>query len=228
MGHKSKKKQFIGSLISKSNSDYFDGIRNEVLPYIPSQAKVFLDVGCAHGKFGAMLKKRDPQSEVWGAEISFKAAAIARQFLDKVIVGDIMQCVNLLPNNFFDCVVCNDSLEHMADPFLLLERIKTKLSRKGVIVSSVPNVRYYRNLQNLLFKKQWRYEHAGVLDRTHLRFFTEKSIRDMYEGLGYKIEVHEGINSTRKKNIHLLVLLSLGWLEDIRFQQFVTRVRPKK
>ncbi len=218
----------MARLSSTKNEKYFEAVRHEVMPYIPSDAKTFLDIGCATGIFGSLLKAREPQAIVWGAEISLQVAEVARQCLDEVIAGDVTQSIDLFPDNYFDCIVCNDSLEHLNDPFTFLKQIKTKLSRTGVIVSSIPNIRYYKVLSNLLFKKQFHYEDAGILDRTHLRFFTKNSIRDMYEDLGYNIEVHEGIRATRKGKIRLLILLTFGWWDDIRFHQFVTRVRPKQ
>ena len=211
----------------KGLSRYYDRMRAEVAHFVPESCRTLLDVGCGKGEFGAGLKQSRPQLTVWGVELVPAVAAEARKRLDTVITGDALTHLEELPDGYFDCIAFNDSLEHMIDPYVLLARIKSKLSPSGVIVSSIPNVRYYRNLQNLLFKKQWRYEDAGILDRTHLRFFTERSIRDMYASAGYTVDAMEGINATKKLKVRQLIALSFGWLEDIRYQQFVTVARPQ-
>jgi 2-polyprenyl-3-methyl-5-hydroxy-6-metoxy-1,4-benzoquinol methylase len=212
--------------MSDNNDDYYTGGRHEILPFIPEDAQVFLDVGCGSGNFGAMLKSRFNGATVWGSELNSRIAAQAAGKLDKVIAGDITMALSELPEKFFDCITFNDSLEHLADPFSLLAQIKSKLSDRGEVVSSIPNVRYFDNLRDLIFKKQWKYVDAGVLDRTHLRFFTQQSIIDMYQELGYRIEAMAGINRTGNKKARALARLTFGWLDDILYLQFATRARP--
>jgi len=122
-------------------------------------------------------------------------------------------------------IVFNDSLEHLIDPFLFLEKIKHKLKPGGSVVISIPNVRHFRNLYQLIFKKQWRYVDSGILDRTHLRFFTCESIRDMFEEAGFSIVQRKGIHGTRKRKVRILALLSFCFLSDIRFLQFAVVAR---
>ena len=83
---------------------------------------------------------------------------------------------HLLPDNNFDVVIFNDVLEHFENPWAVLENVKTKLNASGVVVASIPNVAYITNLVELILKKDWRYKpEGGILDKTHLRFFTKKS-----------------------------------------------------
>ena len=206
--------------------EYYNGVRHEVLPFIPKQSRTFLDICCGSGNFGAILKARFPGSTVWGNELIANIAEQAAGKLDKVIAGDISSHLGELPDKHFDCITFNDSLEHLADPFTLLAEIKTKLSDQGVIVSSIPNVRYFDNLRDLIFKKQWKYVDAGILDRTHLRFFTEQSIVDMYRDQGYRIEAMAGINRTGNSKARALGRLTFGWLNDIQYLQFATRAKP--
>jgi hypothetical protein len=91
---------------------------------------------------------------------------------------------------------------------------------RGVVVASIPIVRHFRNLYNLIFRKQWRYVDSGILDRTHLRFFTCESIKDMFKDAGFSIAQLKGIHDSRKRKIKILSLLSLGLLSDIRYLQF--------
>ena len=199
---------------------YYRAARDEMLPFIPEGIKVGIEIGCGDGAFGAALKSQGRVNEYWGLEIHPPSGETARQTLDKVLIGNAEQLVDELPENYFDVMIFNDSLEHLVDPFLFLEKAKTKLKADGVLVASIPNVRHFRNLYQLIFKKQWRYVDSGILDRTHLRFFTCESIKNMFNDAGFSIIELKGIHGTRKRKIRLLALLSFGLLDDIRFLQF--------
>lgn len=207
------------------SSDYLAQSRREMLPFMPESVDKLLDLGCHKGAFGYLIKLLYG-AEVWGIEILSKNAAIAQQQIDKVLVGDINMLAVDLPDNYFDCITCNDVLEHLVDPYTVLTMLKSKLSAEGVIICSLPNVRYWDNLKNLLLKKQWKYMDHGILDRTHLRFFTELSIRDMFTSLGFEIVRMEGINPTHSSNLKLFNFLTNGALKDAKYLQFACVVRP--
>jgi SAM-dependent methyltransferase len=206
---------------------YYHGTRDEVLPFIPADVGTVLEIGCADGNFGFRLKERGAR-EVWGVELVESAAKRAQSVLDRVLVGDISDLIDGLPAYYFDVIVFNDVLEHMVDPFSVLERIKSRISRGGVVVSSIPNIRYYPTFRELLVHKTWEYEESGILDRTHLRFFTVKSIRNMYENLGYELLRHEGINRMPHLPVtyRLANALLRGKISDMQWVQFVTVARP--
>jgi hypothetical protein len=87
----------------------------------------------------------------------------------------------------FDCIVFNDVLEHMIDPWSVLATTRSLLSARGVVVASIPNIRHVSVLLPLLVRGRWSYMEWGVLDRTHLRFFTRRSMISMFEGAGYRV-----------------------------------------
>jgi len=206
---------------------YYQGTRSEMLRFIPEGVDTVLEVGCAAGGFGCQLKERGVR-EVWGVEVVESAAQQAQKVLDKVLIGDIADLIDQLPIGYFDVVVFNDVLEHMVDPFTVLARIRSKISGRGMVVSSIPNIRYYHTLRDLVLHKNWEYEESGILDRTHLRFFTTRSIRNMYERLGYRVLRHEGNNPMPKRpmSYRLANLLVRGKISDMQYQQFVTWARP--
>ena len=113
-------------------------------------------------------------------------------------------------------------LEHLVDPYLVLEQIKSKLKKQGRIISSIPNVRYHNTFMKVLFQKDWKYEDYGVMDRTHLRFFTGKSIRRMYEEAGFRVEKNHGINRSKSLKVYLYNILFLFTALDIMYPQYVT------
>ncbi|WNZ27295.1 class I SAM-dependent methyltransferase [Leptolyngbya sp. NK1-12] len=215
---------------SKSFEDYFQVERCEMLEYIPENVGKVLDVGCAAGKFGHLLK-RERSVEVWGIEPNETAATAATLRLDKVICNIFSDDLDL-PEGYFDCIIFNDVLEHLVDPYTALEYCHKLLTDQGVIVASIPNVRYFDNIWRLLIHKDWKYTDWGILDKTHLRFFTCHSIERTLNELGYSIERLEGINSLEKFHpYHLRKFKVLNWLfpkqvGDMRYLQFAVVARP--
>jgi 2-polyprenyl-3-methyl-5-hydroxy-6-metoxy-1,4-benzoquinol methylase len=206
-------------------ADYHAHARPEMLAYVPASARRVLDVGCGEGLFGASLKARG--AEVWGIELAGPAAEAAAGRLDRVLAADVGAAMADLPRAHFDCVVFNDVLEHLVDPYAVLAQARSLLAPEGVVVCSIPNVRHYRNLWNLMIHKQWRYEDHGVLDRTHLRFFTERSIVEMFDELGFEILRMQGINGFTSWKYALLGRLTMGLLADAFHLQFACVVRPR-
>ncbi len=215
---------------TKDFKTYFQRERQEMLGYIPQKSHTILDVGCGAGGFGQFLKAQRPV-EVWGVELNERAASVAAQKLDHIVCGAFNNSLNL-PSKSFDCIVFNDVLEHLVDPFTALIYSKELLRDEGVLVASIPNVRYFDNMWNLLVYKDWQYADCGILDRTHLRFFTRHSILTTFDALGYYVECIEGINPVEKEHPHqarkfrLLNRLSLNRIEDMRYLQFAVVARP--
>ena len=205
---------------------YYTHYRYEMIDFIPPSSKKILDVGCGSGIFSRELKRKF-NAEVWGIELDPDATVLAKKIIDKVIVGDAYKAVTDVPDSYFDCIVFNDILEHLVDPFTLLKKIKDKLNANGVIVCSIPNVRHFLNLFDLLVKKQWKYVDQGTLDRTHLRFFTKKSIIDTFKSLDYEILKITGINGLNPWKFAMFNILSLGYLADTRYLQFACVAKPK-
>lgn len=210
---------------NEENMDaYFQANRHEMLGYIPQSASKILDIGCASGSFGQLLKIKN-SAEVWGIEPNEKAAKMADQRLDKVIC-DVFHCQLDLPEKYFDCIVFNDVLEHLINPYAALTVVKKFLTYNGAVVASIPNVRYFGNIWNLLVDKTWEYTEEGVLDKTHLRFFTYKSMISTFENVGYTVSCIEGINPLDEidpqllKRFRCLKLVFRDYVEDMRYMQF--------
>jgi len=211
----------------EKSSDYYGCERKPLLDFIPKDAGSLLDVGCGGGAFGAMLKaNRD--IEVWGVEPVLSAAANARSQLDNVVHSMFDENTDL-PDNYFDVITFNDSLEHFPYPGPPLELARKKLNRKGVIVCSIPNVRYIENIKKLLVDKDWKYTEAGVLDNTHLRFFTKKSMIRTLTQSGFVVEAMQGINPHHWSGwkIRLLDFLFHKNIEDMKYLQYVVVASPK-
>ena len=167
-------------------ADYYLDPRPDVQSLVAAHGKRILDVGCAAGELGAALK-RAGACEVVGVEASTEAAARARGKLDRVIVGDAASSDLPLDLAGFDYVIFADVLEHMVDPWAALASFGRYLKADGRVVASIPNARFYAVIARLIFNR-WGYRESGILDRTHLRFFTWPTIKEMFAGAGLRIE----------------------------------------
>jgi len=205
--------------------DYRSAERSDMAAYIPPKARRVLEVGCGEGGFGALLKN-GMGIRVWGVEVDAVAARAASRRLDRVLPGTFDGVRRQLPSRRFDAVVFNDVLEHMEDPGKALRETVRLLSPGGVVVASVPNVLHLSVLKRLLWDRDWRYEAHGVLDATHLRFFTRRSLVRLFEGCGYKVLRLEGLNASRPFASACLAFLTLGHLFESRYLQFACVAAP--
>ena len=213
------------SLLDKP-AGYFSNVREEMATFLPEKIGVVLEIGCGEGGYAAHLKNKY-HCEVWGIEYEETQGSHAAKLLDKVLIGDAHVLIDQLPDNYFDTVICNDVLEHLYDPYTILSKLKMKMKPEGKVISSIPNIRYFRTFFALLFKKQWDYQANGILDITHVRFFTTKSIVKMYENAGYQVLIHKGINASKSIKPVLFNMLMLGFFSDIKYIQFATVAQVK-
>jgi len=206
----------------------YNSARTEMLPFLPKEYSKILEIGCDVGNFRQLFSQN---CEYWGIEPFKGAADVAKTKLDKVLVDFYDDAEKQIPDNYFDCIIANDVIEHIEQPWLFLQSLKTKMSPNASLVLSVPNVRYYNNLIELLQDKDWKYRDYGILDITHLRFFTEKSIVRLLDEAGFEIEKMQGINPIKTTNLggrkerlkYWFIKLILG--KDIGFLQFGVRCR---
>lgn len=148
-------------------------IRDDVLRFFEEHEDKklkILEIGCACGATLLKIKNRFRSSELFGIEINRSAAEIANTIAE-VTSSDIEKEEPPYRENFFDYIVLADLLEHLRDPWTSLEKISRYLRPEGKIILSIPNVMHFSVIRNLL-NGRWSYSAAGIMDRTHLRFFT--------------------------------------------------------
>lgn len=189
---------------------YDDDDRPEMIAFVPPTARTVLDVGCWHGAFGSLLKRIRSNVSVTGIEPNPEAASTAASRLDRVIAGEFPS-VELAER--FDCIVFNDVLEHLILPQEALIASRGLLNQDGVVVASIPNVRHLSVSWPLLRAGSWTYTDAGLLDRTHLRFYTRSSLPQLFAEAGLTIRTITPINITPPRAFGRLGL-ALGLLES--------------
>ncbi|MBI5408133.1 MAG: glycosyltransferase [Nitrospirae bacterium] len=165
--------------------DYYRQERREIEALIPENAVKILDVGCGEGFLGKRLLERGVK-EVVGIEINPDVCAKAEKHLSGAICGDIEGMELDFEEGYFDCIVLADILEHLKNPQSALKKLGRYLSDSGTVVASIPNIRYW-GIINMLIEGRWKYEDYGILDRTHLRFFTIKEMEALFADAGFEI-----------------------------------------
>jgi len=170
-----------------SSDQYYNWFKSGIASLIPEGHHVILDVGCAAGVLGRRLKELNKAKEMVGVEIFKEAADEAEKYYDTIYRGDIEELI--LPYEaYFDFVVCADILEHVRDPWNILRQIHTWLKNDGSLIICIPNVRYWKVLRDLVFHGNWEYTDAGILDKTHLRFFTRRSFLEPLAEVGFEVQ----------------------------------------
>lgn len=172
---------------------YYTNINHELLSYIPVTARRILEVGCGAGNFGRACQARNPTVSYTAVELFEGVARQAAVHLNHVIVGDIEQRQTLealdkvCQGALFDVLVFGDVLEHLRDPWRVLADLRSRVAPNGVCVVCIPNVSHWSLLAQQL-KGRWDYADAGILDRTHLRFFTLETTIEMIKQAGWQID----------------------------------------
>jgi 2-polyprenyl-3-methyl-5-hydroxy-6-metoxy-1,4-benzoquinol methylase len=168
---------------------YFGTARIEIEPLLPARAARVLEIGCGAGETVRWLRKTGRAERAWGVELFEAAATLARPHFEDVLVGDAETLVHGAFDGLqFDLILCLDVLEHMVDPWRCVETLQRRLAPGGKLVISVPNVRCLRVIVPLVLHGQWRYADDGILDRTHLRFFTRASAQALAAGSALQVE----------------------------------------
>jgi len=201
--------------------------------FLPASYDKVLEVGCGAGAFWQSLGLA---SQVWGIEPVAAAAQAAAKRVARVLQGTYEDVADQIPESYFDLIVCNDVIEHMVDHERFLCSVHEKLRPGGYLVGSVPNLRNYRVLYELLVRRDWQYTDVGIMDRTHLRFYTEKSLRRTLTMHGFEVEVLVGIKSTIQGTLDpldiakrvffgALSIATFGGYADIKYLQLAFRAQ---
>lgn len=209
-------------------SGKYEGGRPDMVPFLPAGARTVLDIGCGSGVFGAQLRRVSPALELWAVEPDEGGAEQARRSgaFTEVVSGGFPEVADRLPEAFFDCIFFNDVLEHVVEPGAALLAATALLSGDGVVVASIPNVRCIDVVKPLVVGGEWRYEDYGLLDRTHLRFFTRKSMLRLFDEHGFDVRSVQGIHARHDWKVRVLRRLAGPRLDDFLFQQYVMVARP--
>jgi len=161
--------------------DYYGEVRDDILPFVPRNAREVLEVGCGRGMTGALLQDQ-LGCLVTGVELNSVAAEDARHRLHRVLQGDVLEQD---PGGDFDVVLALELFEHLTDGDAFLEWARRALAPGGLIIMSLPNVGYWSVVEDLLAGR-WDYLPIGLLCFTHYRFFTRTTLEEWLRRCGFE------------------------------------------
>ena len=198
--------------------NYYNNIRFDILDLInKNNLQKVLEIGCGNGSTLGYLKKNGYAHKTFGLESNLECKKHAKaNEIDYFLVCDVEDS-NLKLNETFDVILFLDVLEHLLHPWDVLNNISKRLNKDGLIIISIPNIRNLKILTNLIFKGKWDYELSGILDYTHIRFFTDKSFRNQLN--------NQKINYSIKhfKRNYDYMSLTKKWMKKIPLlKEFVT------
>lgn len=202
---------------------YYEYTRKEILPLLPDNPSKVLEIGCGSGNTLVWLKSIKHCSWIGGVEISPEAVTIAGEKLDAVFPVNVEQ--NHLPveESSLDLILCLDVLEHMVDPWNVVRRLHKLLKPGGALIVSIPNIRNHKVLFPLLFKGKWDYSDAGLLDKSHLRFFVRDTAIQLVASSGLKVDMvaSTGLGRSRRSRAINAILPSL--IKSLFEKQYLIR-----
>jgi 2-polyprenyl-3-methyl-5-hydroxy-6-metoxy-1,4-benzoquinol methylase len=197
---------------------YFQNVRTDIEPLLKGEPKRILDVGCGVGATLNWLKRRWPAAETVGVDGYAPILPELEKNVDQALILDLEKPLPELGK--FDLVMALDVLEHLSDPWTVAKQLSGLIEPGGALLVSVPNVANRRVLVPLLLRGEFKYTDAGVLDRTHLRFFDENSAVELVEATGLTVTAGVATMGRRQRAQNLV---SLGLLRRNFITQFLMR-----
>jgi SAM-dependent methyltransferase len=199
-------------------TDYFHRVRREIAPLLPKQARCVVDVGCGVGATSAWLKSRYPDAHMIGLEGNL---AVREELACNVDEFHIVDLNGALPEvGHPDLILFLDVLEHLLEPHKVLADLANRLAPGGTVIVSLPNIAHLSVSLPLFIRGRFDYADAGILDRTHLRFFVRRSALALLNGAGLRVEkaVRSGFQGPRARWLNFV---TFGLLQDHLTKQYI-------
>lgn len=197
---------------------YFSGVRRvfvDDLPVNPSAR--LLEIGCGAGNTAAYALAERKCGWCCGVELCAGPAAEAGTKLQQVVLGDIEKLdLNFAPATF-DVLILSEVLEHLADPLAVLRKLRRLMKPRALVMAGSPNVCHY-SVVLMLLKGRWDYQRDGIMDATHLRWFTPRTYQGLFEDAGYVVK-HVGPAEPLRWKARLVSALLLRKLEPLFINQ---------
>ncbi len=217
-----------GTAYDDKGAAYFAHSRQDLLALLPpGTVDAVLEIGAGDGATLHALKASGRARHVTGVELTRAADAAGHlAVIDEFRVADVEQDTLPFAPASFDLLICADVLEHLRDPWAVLQGLVGFLRPGGVALISLPNIRYWRALHCIL-RGDFRYAPTGVLDRTHLRFFAKRNMQALIEGAGLVIEADRPsfLGQAQLRRDRQANALTLGLFEAFFAQQYLFRAR---
>jgi 2-polyprenyl-3-methyl-5-hydroxy-6-metoxy-1,4-benzoquinol methylase len=198
-------------LYRNKDEAYSSYISWNMIQLIPAGNHKILEVGCGAGHTLKKLKELGKANEIVGIEINEQVTQNLSDTLDRFYIGDVETIDLPYTENYFDYILFGDVLEHLINPRRVLHSYKSLLRDDGHIIASIPNIKHHSVLLRLIFFDEFHYTDAGILDSSHLRFFTKKEIVKMFHDEKFEVVdliPVEGIKPGKKYRDELFTFLN--------------------
>lgn len=173
---------------SQKPAGYFSGARTAFVDVLPRNRQGrLLEIGAGSGATSVYALAQGKCGWCCGVELCEEPAAEARKKLQQVIVGDVEKIELDFPENHFDVLLMSEVLEHLADPWAVLRRLRPLLKSGAIVVAGSPNI-CHKDVIRTLLRGDWHYEERGIYDMTHLRWFSPSSYGKMFETCGFAVD----------------------------------------
>jgi len=203
---------------------YYATARREILPFLPAKLGRLLDLGCGTGATISLVKEARAVAWAGGVELDGPSAVAARAVCDRLWVGDATTQAfdaEIAPASL-DLVLCLDVLEHLVDPWAMIRRLSPLIAPAGRLILSVPNIRNWKFIWRLAFGGDFHYRDAGLLDRTHLRFFVRSTAIELATSAGLHLVAAENAQPLAFPDVrYLLSRASFGRLDELLAKQWL-------
>lgn len=165
-----------------------ESYNDTLLAMLPDDARAIVEFGCGSGALAREFKRLHPDCHYLGAEIDATYAELAKRHCDACLVMDLNQAsaADFAALSDRDCWVFGDVLEHLMDPWHVLRMIREVMPANGTVLASIPNAQHW-SVQSKLSVGDFRYVDAGLLDRTHLRWFTRETMFELFQDTGFQV-----------------------------------------
>ena len=205
---------------------YFSNVRKDVIASLPDTGKHIkvLEIGSGSCDTLVYMKERGLAGEAWGLELMrMEGSNQDNKLVDRLFIGTVDEKLPELPEGYFDVVICADVLEHLEAPWQTVKALVGKLKPGGYLAASIPNFREAGNMFTIFLKGDFRYQDHGILDRTHLRFFCRRNIKELFaipelELVSIKSNIHAGQPMGYRR---FTDLVTFGLMRDILSKQYI-------
>ena len=209
------------------DEEYFRHVRLDILTALDNKkfTKV-LELGAGGCDTLAYMKAHEQAKEVTGLELfKIEGSNQTNPLVDKFIQADVADIETVgLPENYYDLIICGDIFEHVFDPWKVASVARQLLTNDGILICSIPNIRFFKTMKKIFLDGDFKYEKEGILDLTHIRFFTRKNVLELFNRAGYKlISIQPGYKyNVKEKKRKVINAVTLGLFRDfLAFQYFI-------
>lgn len=190
---------------------------------IPNGLRSIIEIGSGSGVLAKAIKLRSPATEYIGVEIDSEYSELSSRFCDKVLIDNIEDptpaLIPLIQHT--SAIIFSDVLEHLYDPWKTLKFIRDNISSNCSIYASIPNIQHWSIIFGLI-SGNFNYSESGLLDKTHLRFFTKSTIQSLFDKSGFEVKsIEPRIFSFPDQDKYLSIIKDISSQLQININQAV-------